>query len=94
MLLWRLLVTFLAIFIIVIGFITMISPVPFGIILLFFGLLLLVVANPHARPLLRWIRQRWPWFDARVDEIELRTPASIRDPLQETDPTPDHPANE
>ncbi len=82
----RFVISVLAIAMIVMGFIAMISPVPLGIFVIFLGLIILTLANPHARPFLKWIRERWPWLSKRLTEAQENTPPALSDPLKETEP--------
>lgn len=86
MLIIRFILSLIAIAMIVVGVVTMVSPIPFGIILIVSGLALLVLANPKARPFLRWLRRKLPFLDHWLDEAEPRSSGRIRDVLRETDP--------
>ncbi|MCI5047053.1 MAG: hypothetical protein MRY59_06105 [Aquisalinus sp.] len=86
MLIVRFLISLLAIAMIVVGTVLMVSPVPLGILIILLGVLILVMANPHARPMLKWIRHRWPWFSERVRDLEEHAPSGVAGPLRETDP--------
>ncbi len=92
MMIVRLIVSIIAIVMIVIGFVTMISPIPFGIILILLGLVLLTLADPHSRPILKWIRKRWPWLDRLLANAQEHTPPIISEPLKETEPEKEEPS--
>ena len=79
----------IAIVLIVVGVLTSISPVPLGFVLVLVGIVVLALADPHARPMLRWLRRRWPWLDRRLRGAQKKAPTAIAEPLEETDPTHD-----
>ena len=75
-----------AVTLIVIGVVTSISPVPFGFVLVVIGVIVLALADPRARPVLRWLRRRWPWLNRRLRGAQAKAPTAIAEPLEETDP--------
>ena len=92
MFLYHLLVGVFAVVLIIVGAITAITPVPFGIIFMIIGFILLGSVWSPMRPALRNVRRRWGWLDDRLDEAQEKLPDSIANPLRESDPcdeTPD-----
>ena len=82
----RFIISLLAIALIVVGVVLTISPIPLGILLVLFGVIILALANPYARPLLKWIRSKWPWFNKSIRSAQQHSPDIISEPLKETDP--------
>lgn len=82
----RLLYTLLGIVLIVYGAIAAISPLPLGVPLIILGVLMIALANPAARPLVRRMRRKWKWFDKLVEVLGERSPKDIKEVIEETDP--------
>lgn len=68
------------------GVIAALSPLPLGVPLMVFGFLIFAGANPVARPLLRRMRRRWPWFNALVLQVGKRARDRFDDLIDETEP--------
>lgn len=86
----RIATTLSGIVLIVYGVIAAISPLPFGVPLIVLGLIMIAGANPAARPLIRWMREHWRWFDILVTHIARRSPRRFKEVLEETKPAEDH----
>ena len=71
---------------VVYGVIAVLSPLPAGAVCVVFGFLLIAAANPRARPIIRRLRRRWPWFNAIVKSLGRRGPTVIRSAAAQTDP--------
>ncbi|MEO0399128.1 MAG: hypothetical protein AAF224_06840 [Pseudomonadota bacterium] len=80
--LFRFAIAVFAILMILAGSVLLLSPIPFGIILITLGFLLLVTAAPSA---VRWVRKHWKWFDRRMDNLERRLPEFIAKRLRASD---------
>lgn len=63
------------------------SPIPFGFVLLFLGLSILVWANPWVRRRVRQWRVRSQKFDAAVSAVQKRAPGPIAGALAKTEPS-------
>ena len=68
------------------GVIAGVSPLPAGVVFVVLGFLMIAAANPAARPALRRLRRRWPWFNAVVKSFAQRGPKSLRSAADVTDP--------
>lgn len=68
------------------GIVAAITPLPAGIVLIVVGLLMIALANPAARPLIRAMRRRWRWFDRLVEMAGKRAPERVKSVVEETDP--------
>lgn len=82
MIIFRFAVSLFAILLILFGLVWTISPIPFGIVFLFLGFLLLLSAAPGE---IRWLRKRWRWFDRLMHGLEKRMPHWIAKRLRDTD---------
>lgn len=68
------------------GLVAAFSPLPAGAAFCIFGLMFIAAANPAARPAIRRLRRRWPWFNALVKTFGKAGPRPVKDALVETDP--------
>jgi hypothetical protein len=82
----RIATSFLGLFCLIYGTIAALSPLPAGAPLVIFGLLLIALANPRARPLVRRLRRRFRWFDRLVRSIAGRSRGEMKALIEETDP--------
>lgn len=71
---------------IVYGVIAALSPLPAGALLIVLGMVMIGLANPAARPLIRAMRRRWRWFDRLVTGLGRRAPAGVRSLVEATNP--------
>jgi len=80
--------TSLAGFVLVVyGLVAALSPfLPAGVPLVVLGLLMIALANPAARPLIRRMRTRWRWFDRLALALATRAPKNVRRVIEETTP--------
>lgn len=82
MIVFRLAVSLFAVLLILFGLVWTISPIPFGILIVILGFLLLLAAAPGE---IRWLRKRWRWFDRAMHGLEKRLPNWIAKRLRATD---------
>ncbi|MBB5520072.1 hypothetical protein [Amphiplicatus metriothermophilus] len=82
----RLLTSLTGAVLIVYGIVAAVSPLPAGVVLIGVGLLMIALANPAARPLIRALRRRWRWFDRLVEMAGKRAPKNVKSVVEETDP--------
>jgi xanthosine utilization system XapX-like protein len=68
------------------GLLAIPSPLPGGIVFLALGIIMIAAANPAARPVIRRLRRRWPWFNAIVKVAGKKGPKTVRMVVDETDP--------
>lgn len=83
--------TVIGVLLVLYGVIAAISPLPFGVVLVVLGLIMIAAANPAARPLILSMRRRWRWFDKAVRLAAHRSPSRFRETFEDTDPA-NHPA--
>ena len=79
---FKFLVSIFAILLIIIGIIVAPSPIPFGIIFISIGFLLLSASAPD---LIRWLRRRWRWFDRQLKKLEAKAPRWLARQLHRSD---------
>lgn len=85
----RLVTTVTGLALIVYGVIAAVSPLPLGVPLIVVGFLMIAMANPAARPLIRHMRRKWRWFDFIVRQVEDKSPERLKETIEETDPEED-----
>lgn len=68
------------------GLIAAVSPLPAGAPLVIVGVLLIALANPRARPLVRRLRRRIPLFDRLVRAFAPHAGRDLKALVDETDP--------
>lgn len=68
-----------------IGVLGVLTPIPFGIFFFILSLLFLVPTTPFVTRLIRRMRGRFPWRDARLLAITRRLPMPYRRVLRETE---------
>lgn len=72
---------------IVYGVVAALSPLPAGVPLVVLGIVMIALANPAARPLVRRMRIKWKWFDRLVRTLGRRGPAGIKTVVEATRPS-------
>ncbi|MEQ1932160.1 MAG: hypothetical protein ABL957_16730 [Parvularculaceae bacterium] len=82
----RLTTSLAGVLLLVYGVIAGLSPLPAGVFFVVLGFLMIAAANPSARPAVRRLRRRWPWFNAIVKALGKRGPRTIKGVVLETDP--------
>ncbi|MEO1251491.1 MAG: hypothetical protein AAFW81_03990 [Pseudomonadota bacterium] len=83
----RIVTTLLGVALFIYGVVAAISPLPVGAPLAVLGLFMIAGANPAFRPLIRRMRAQWRWFDKLVRLAAPRATASIREVIEDTDPS-------
>lgn len=71
-----------AVILILVGAIITPTPIPFGVVFMAIGFLLLAAVAPA---FVRWLRRRMRWFDRLIHWLEKRLPEWIARPLRESD---------
>ena len=80
---FKFLVVVFAFILIAVGMVTAITPIPFGLPLVFIGFLLLATVSPAT---LRYIRRRWRWLDQRLKWLQKKLPRWMTRSLRRSDP--------
>ena len=86
MIFFRALVVLFAFVMILFGAAMMVAPTPFGFVIVGLGLFLLATAAP---PVVRGMRTRSRWLDARLDALQDRGPDWLSERLKRSDPPED-----
>lgn len=74
---------------IVYGVIAALSPLPAGVPLIVLGIVMIALANPAARPLVRRMRRKWGWFNRLVLTLGRHGPSGVKSVIEETRPDDD-----
>lgn len=82
---WRIAGTVLGLALLLLSLPLTLSPLPFGLILMFIAVVILVASNPLAARLLRALRRRYPWLDRFFNKAEDVLPEELAEPLRATD---------
>lgn len=82
---WQILGTLMGLLLIVVSLPLTVSPVPFGLFLMFVGIVVLVASNPLAAAALRALRHRYDWVDGLFDRAQTVLPKELAEPLRQTD---------
>lgn len=75
---WNLVLLVIAILMVLVGLVTFLLPIPFGIVLLVMGIAMLMMVSPPVR---RWFhrqRDRYPSLDRRLSTLEPHLPVSLQ----------------
>ncbi len=83
---FKFLVVLFAFILIIVGFLTAITPIPFGLPLIIIGFLMLATVSPAT---LRFIRRRWGWLDRRLRWLQRILPRWMTRSLRRSDPYPE-----
>lgn len=75
-----------SLFFLVAGAILFPLPIPFGLIFILIGLMLLVSSNQHVANYFKKYRKSHPDIDEEIRNIKEKSPPIIRKPLEMTDP--------
>lgn len=79
-------VIFAGILLLLLGTISMVSPIPGGTFMLAFGSVLLICASPWFRRCLQFFRKRFHWFNKLMGWLERKTGQRIGGVLKLTQP--------
>ncbi|MEM9170888.1 MAG: hypothetical protein AAGC56_14700 [Pseudomonadota bacterium] len=91
MVIFNVLVGVFAVILIVVGALAAFTPIPFGILFIAIGLVLLSTVAPPVRHWLKGVRRRWKWLNRQLRRLQKSAPAWIGDALRKSDPDPDEP---
>ena len=71
-------ISLLALISILVGFVSMVTPIPGGTILIAGGLTALICSSPSARYCLMWIRTRAGWFNKAMFWLESKVGTRVK----------------
>ena len=75
---WNIVILVAAVLMVLIGLVTFLLPIPFGIVLLLMGISMLMMVSPPVRAWFHRLRRRYPSLDRRLASIEPHLPASLQ----------------
>ena len=68
----------LALVLVLVGLVTFLLPIPFGIVVLVIGIAVLMMVSPTARKGFHRLRARYPSLDRRLATVEPHLPVSLQ----------------
>ena len=80
----------IAVLALIVGAITLLTPIPTGVPLIAFGLAVLVATSTTARGRLKAVRRRFMYFDTLIRRAEPMLARPLRVPLMRTRPIRHH----
>ncbi len=83
---FKFVLTVFAVLLILVGLVTAITPIPFGLPLVIIGFLMLATISPAT---LRFVRRRWRWLDRRLRWLQKKLPKWMTRSLRKSDPYPE-----
>ncbi len=83
---FKIILVIFAFILILVGVVTAITPVPFGLPLIIIGFLMLATISPAT---LRFIRRRWGWLNRRLKWLQKKLPRWMTRSLRKSDPFPE-----
>ncbi len=75
---WNIVLLVFAVLLVLLGLVTFLLPIPFGIVLLLFGIAMLMMVSPPVR---RWFhrqREAYPSLDRRLSRVEPHLPVFVQ----------------
>ncbi len=82
----RIVTTLIGLVLFIYGILAFLTPLPIGAPLAVIGFFMIAAANPALRPVIRWMRSRWRWFDKLVRFAAPRASKSVKEVIEETEP--------
>lgn len=74
----NLVISFLAAISIILGLVSMVTPIPGGTIMIAGGLTALICSSPSARYCVMWIRTRVNWFNKAIFWLEKKVGTKVK----------------
>ena len=75
---WNIILLLFAVLLVLVGLVTFLLPIPFGIVLLVVGIAMLMMVSPVARNWFHRLRDRYPSLDRRLASVEPHLPVSLQ----------------
>ncbi len=75
---WNIVLLAIAILMVLVGLVTFLLPIPFGIVLLLMGIAMLMMVSPPVRRWFHRLREHYPSFDRRLASVEPHLPVSLQ----------------
>jgi hypothetical protein len=75
---WNIVLLAIAILMVLVGLVTFLLPIPFGIVLLLMGVAMLMMVSPPVRRWFHRLRDRYPVLDRHLTNVEPHLPVTLR----------------
>ncbi len=75
---WNFILLLVAILMVLVGLVTFLLPIPFGIVLLLMGVAMLMMVSPPVRRWFHRLRDRYPSLDRHLSRLEPHLPVSLQ----------------
>ena len=79
---WNIVLLVVAVLMVLVGLVTFLLPIPFGIVLLIMGIAMLMMVSPPVRRWFHGLRDRYPSLDSRLTKLEPHLPLSLQKVLR------------
>ena len=92
-----LLVSIVSLFFLILGIVSMVTPIPGGVIFIAGGLTGLICSSVRARFCVKWIRMRFAWFNKAIFWLEEKVGPRVKiigNALEKTRPDPTNESEE
>ena len=81
----RILLTVLGVFLLLLGVVGILTPIPFGVVFLLLAMVILIPVSPLATTMIRGLRRRSRRFDSLMVNASSRAPVPYRRILRSTE---------
>ena len=75
---WNIVLLAVAILFVLVGLVTFLLPIPFGIVLLLMGVAMLMMVSPPVRRWFHRLRDRYEFLDRHLTNVEPHLPVSLQ----------------
>ncbi len=75
---WNIILLIVAVLMVLVGLVTFLLPIPFGIVLLVMGIAMLMMVSPPVRRRFHRLRIRYPSLDRHLTSIEPHLPVALQ----------------
>ncbi|MCP4933153.1 MAG: hypothetical protein GY927_02875 [bacterium] len=75
---WNIVLLVVAVVLVLVGLVTFLLPIPFGIVLLLMGIAMLMMISPPVRRWFHRLRDRCSFVDRQLTKLEPHLPVSLQ----------------
>ncbi len=75
---WNIVLLVVAVALVLVGLVTFLLPIPFGIVLLLMGIAMLMMVSPPVRRWFHRLRDRYAFVDRHLTKLEPHLPVSLQ----------------
>ncbi len=79
---WNIVLLVVAVLMVLVGLVTFLLPIPFGIVLLLMGIAMLMMVSPPVRRWFHRLRDRHEFINRHLTKLEPHLPASLQKVLR------------